>query len=108
MVTNQLIQGGDPSGIGTGGPGYTFPDESNIFRFNRSGVLAMANTGPNSNGSQFFITATAMPELDGKHTIFGHCSNLDVIRRISKVPSTEEERPIEEIMVNNIVIERTR
>jgi peptidyl-prolyl cis-trans isomerase A (cyclophilin A) len=107
VVQNQLIQAGDPSGVGTGGPGYTFPDEQNSLRFNRGGVLAMANVGPNTNGSQFFITATAQPALDGKHTIFGQCTNIDIVKEISNIPSSEDERPIELIVIKELLIERT-
>ena len=88
VIANQLIQGGDPSGLGTGGPGYTFPDEQNSFRFNEEGRLAMANTGPNSNGSQFFITTVDCPWLDGKHVVFGKATGgLDVIDKMEAVGS---------------------
>ena len=104
---NQFIQGGDPTGRGTFDPGYTFPDEFNDFRFDRGGRLAMANTGPDSNGSQFFITASPLPDLDGKHTIFGQCDNVALVQQISTAKRIDE-RPVRPVQLKRIVIERTR
>ena len=90
-----MIQGGDPTGTGAGGPGYEFADEiAPQLDFDRPGVLAMANRGKNTNGSQFFITERATEWLDGRYTIFGQCYPLDVIHAIATVPRTDDERPI--------------
>jgi cyclophilin family peptidyl-prolyl cis-trans isomerase len=96
VIPDFMIQGGDPTGTGSGGPGYTFEDEPNEHRVER-GVLAMANAGPNTNGSQFFIvTATACPWLDGKHTVFGRVtSGMDVVDAISAVQTDASDRPRE-------------
>ena len=107
ILANQFIQGGDPTGLGTFDPGYTFPDEFNEHRFDRGGRLAMANTGPDSNGSQFFITASAVPYLDGKHTIFGQCDNVALVQKISTVKRVED-RPINPVQLKRVVIERKR
>src|SRR2546423_13831372 len=91
-----MVQGGDPEGTGTGGPGYTFEDEINDHKVER-GALAMANAGPNTNGSQFFVvTAEACPWLDGKHTVFGRVtSGMDVIDVISQPPTDARDKPLE-------------
>lgn len=87
VVSNFLIQGGDPTDSGRGGPGFTFDDEIlPELRFDRPGVLALANNGPNTNSGQFFITLRAAPHLDDRHTIFGACSSVDVIKAISQSP----------------------
>ena len=102
VIPDFMIQGGDPTGTGSGGPGYTFEDEENDRRVVR-GALAMANAGPNTNGSQFFIvTAEACPWLDGKHTVFGEVSDgMDVVDTISGLDTDARDRPRE-----NVVIER--
>ena len=101
----KVLQCGDPSGLGTGGPGYTFEDEINDHKVVR-GALAMANAGPNTNGSQFFITVAATPHLNGKHTIFGKViEGTDVVDAISKVP-TRGDRPIEDVVLEQVTIER--
>ena len=102
VIPDFMIQGGDPTGTGTGGPGYEFEDEFNEHRVVR-GALAMANAGPNTNGSQFFIvTAEATPWLDGKHTVFGNVtSGMDVVDRISEAERDDNDRP-----ANPVAIER--
>jgi cyclophilin family peptidyl-prolyl cis-trans isomerase len=98
-----MIQGGCPRGDGTGGPGYEFEDEFNPHKVVR-GALAMANAGPNTNGSQFFIvTAEATPWLDGKHTVFGQVvSGQDVVDRISLVERDPRDRPLEPVLIESI------
>ena len=96
IIKDFMIQGGDPTGTGTGGPGYTFEDEFNQHRIVR-GALAMANAGPNTNGSQFFIVTTdAAPWLDGKHTVFGKVvDGMDAVDAIESAPSDASDRPTE-------------
>jgi cyclophilin family peptidyl-prolyl cis-trans isomerase len=96
VIPNFMIQGGDPDGTGRGGPGYTFEDEINDHRIVR-GTLAMANAGPNTNGSQFFlVTAQATPHLDGKHTAFGQVTGgMDVVDAIEKVRTGSGDRPVD-------------
>jgi len=103
VIPDFMIQGGDPSGDGTGGPGYTFEDEHNEHGVAR-GALAMANSGPNTNGSQFFIvTAGACPWLDGKHTVFGRVtSGMDVVDRISQLPRDGSDRPREDALIDRV------
>src|SRR5271169_5760663 len=88
VIPNFMIQGGDPAGNGTGDPGYSFKDETTpSLTFDQPGRLAMANSGPNTNGSQFFITEVPTPHLDGHHTIFGQCQDLDIVKKIARVPA---------------------
>src|SRR5512146_2196479 len=96
VIKDFMIQGGDPEGTGTGGPGYTFEDEINDHRIVR-GALAMANAGPNTNGSQFFIVTTeAAPWLDGKHTVVGRVSDgMDVVDAIESTQTDAADRPVE-------------
>jgi peptidyl-prolyl cis-trans isomerase B (cyclophilin B) len=103
IIPDFMIQGGDPTGTGTGGPGYTFEDEFNAHPVAR-GALAMANAGPNTNGSQFFIvTADACPWLDGKHTVFGQVTNgMDVVDKISAVERDAADRPREDVLIERI------
>jgi cyclophilin family peptidyl-prolyl cis-trans isomerase len=103
IIPDFMIQGGDPTGTGTGGPGYTFEDEFNAHPVAR-GALAMANAGPNTNGSQFFIvTADACPWLDGKHTVFGQVTNgMDVVDKISGVETDAADRPHEDVVIERI------
>jgi cyclophilin family peptidyl-prolyl cis-trans isomerase len=103
VIEGFMIQGGCPKGDGTGGPGYSFEDEPNDHGVVR-GALAMANAGPNTNGSQFFIvTADACPWLDGKHTVFGHVtSGMEVAEEISKVESDERDRPVEPVTIDRV------
>jgi len=100
VIPDFMIQGGDPTGTGTGGPGYQFEDEFNEHKVER-GALAMANAGPNTNGSQFFIvTADACPWLDGKHTVFGTVtSGMDVADAISNVDTVGQDKPRDEVRI---------
>jgi peptidyl-prolyl cis-trans isomerase B (cyclophilin B) len=103
VIPDFMIQGGDPTGTGSGGPGYTFEDESNDHSVVR-GALAMANSGPNTNGSQFFIvTADECAWLDGKHTVFGRVTNgMDVVDAISKVDRDASDRPLEQVTIERV------
>jgi peptidyl-prolyl cis-trans isomerase B (cyclophilin B) len=105
VIPDFMVQGGCPSGTGTGGPGYTFGDEINDHRIVR-GTLAMANAGPNTNGSQFFIvTAEAAPWLDGKHTAFGQVvSGMDVVDRIQSVETDGRDKPVEDVRMDSVSI----
>jgi cyclophilin family peptidyl-prolyl cis-trans isomerase len=105
VIENFMIQGGDPTGTGAGGPGYQFEDEINAHPVQR-GALAMANAGPNTNGSQFFIvTADSCPWLDGLHTVFGQVtSGMDVVDAISHVDTDMQDRPINEVRIESIAI----
>jgi cyclophilin family peptidyl-prolyl cis-trans isomerase len=106
VIPDFMIQGGDPTGTGTGGPGYTFDDEINDHKVER-GALAMANAGPNTNGSQFFIvTADSCPWLDGKHTVFGRVlEGMDVIDAISEVATGPGDRPREPVVIASVQVE---
>ena len=109
VIPDFMIQGGDPSGTGRGGPGYKFEDETkgSPHRFDRSGKLAMANAGPNTNGSQFFITVAPTAWLTGKHTIFGEVvEGYDVAEKISNVPTGAQDRPKSPVVLESVVIER--
>ena len=103
VIPDFMIQGGDPTGTGTGGPGYEFDDEFNEHKVVR-GALAMANAGPNTNGSQFFIvTAEATPWLDGKHTVFGRVtSGMEVVDRIAQADRDANDRPREMISIERV------
>jgi cyclophilin family peptidyl-prolyl cis-trans isomerase len=103
VIDDFMIQGGCPRGDGTGGPGYTFEDEPNEHRVDR-GALAMANAGPDTNGSQFFIvTAEACPWLDGKHTVFGRVAEgMDVVDAISALPKDARDRPSEPVVIERV------
>ena len=105
VIENFMIQGGDPTGTGMGGPGYQFEDEINKHPVER-GALAMANAGPNTNGSQFFIvTADACPWLDGLHTVFGQVtSGMDVVENISHVDTDMQDRPISEVRIESVSV----
>ncbi len=108
VIPDFMIQGGDPIGNGTGSPGYEFEDEiSPEHQFDKAGILAMANSGPNTNGSQFFITVAPTPWLNGKHTIFGEVvSGQDVADAISKVPRDSEDKPLTPVKIVRIMIRR--
>jgi len=105
VIPDFMIQGGDPTGTGSGGPGYQFEDEFNDNKVER-GALAMANAGPNTNGSQFFIvTADACPWLDGKHTVFGKVtSGMDVVDAISNADTGPGDKPREEIRIESVTL----
>ena len=105
VIPDFMIQGGCPQGTGRGGPGYTFEDEINEHRIVR-GTLAMANAGPNTNGSQFFIvTAEATPWLDGKHTAFGQVtSGMDVVDAIESVETDRSDRPVEDVRMESVKV----
>ena len=109
VIPEFMIQGGDPTGTGREGPGYEIIDEiRSELRFDRPGRLAMANRGPNSNGSQFFITEKEAPWLDGKFTIFGQCDGLDLIKRVARVPRTATDRPMSEVKIVFVKIKSAR
>ena len=106
VIPDFMIQGGDPTGTGSGGPGYTFEDEFNDNKVER-GALAMANAGPNTNGSQFFIvTAEACPWLDGKHTVFGRVTaGMDVVDRIADLPRDAHDKPREPATIESVELD---
>ena len=103
IIPDFMVQGGDPTGTGSGGPGYTFEDEFNDQKVER-GALAMANAGPNTNGSQFFIvTADACPWLDGKHTVFGRVTDgMDVVDAMSDVDRDARDKPREDVAIERV------
>jgi len=109
VIPDFMVQGGDPAGSGFGGPGYQFEDEtkSSPHKFDKSGKLAMANSGPNTNGSQFFITLAPTTWLTGKHTIFGEVTEgQDVVEKIVSVPRNRQDKPNKDVVVKSVVIER--
>ena len=105
VIPDFMIQGGDPLGNGSGGPGYSFKDEFSDLTFDQPGRLAMANSGPGTNGSQFFITEVPTPHLNGKHTIFGQCDSLDLVKQITRLPTDpRNDRPFNPPKITHVKI----
>ena len=107
VIPGFMIQGGDPIGNGTGGPGYQFDNENTNVSFSKPGVLAMANAGPNTNGSQFFITVAPSPSLQGGYNVFGQViSGQDVADKISQVPTYPQDKPATPVIIESITIQK--
>ena len=108
VIDGFMIQSGDPLGQGIGGPGYNFADEFHPrLRHNKAGVLSMANRGPNTNGGQFFITLAPTPHLDDRHSVFGEVvEGMDVVRAIGSTPTGDRDRPLTDIVIQSITIDR--
>jgi cyclophilin family peptidyl-prolyl cis-trans isomerase len=108
VIEGFMIQGGDPTGTGRGGPGYTIPDEFGAdLAHTHAGIFSMANAGPDSGGSQFFITLAATPWLDGKHAIFGKVtSGLDVVKAIGEVGTGPADKPVDDVVMEKVTVSR--
>lgn len=107
VIPHFMVQGGDPLGQGIGGPGYKFDDEIDpSLRHDKGGILSMANSGPGTNGSQFFITEVPTPHLDGRHTIYGRCAEVGLVKEITGVPRGPGDRPNEPVAIKRVVISR--
>ena len=110
VIDNFMIQGGDPTGTGSGGPGYRFADEiDKAHKFDKAGIMAMANAGPNTNGSQFFITVVPYPGLPTNYTIFGEVvDGLGVVQTIGKVKTGANDKPLQPVVMKTVTIERVQ
>ena len=108
IMPNFMIQGGDPEGTGFGGPGFRFADEFHPkLRHSKAGILSMANSGPNTNGGQFFITLVPTPHLDNKHSVFGELvEGMDTLMTIGKVPTGAADKPVKPVIIKSVRIER--
>ena len=104
VIPDFMIQGGDPMATGIGGPGYKFRDEATSLTFDRPGRLAMANSGPNTNGSQFFITEAPYPSLNGHYNLFGQCEDIDVVKKIARMPTDRNDRPRDPVKIIQVKI----
>jgi cyclophilin family peptidyl-prolyl cis-trans isomerase len=109
VIDGFMIQGGDPTGTGRGGPGYQIKDEfGKGLKHDKEGMLSMANAGPNTGGSQFFVTLAATPWLDGKHAIFGRVvEGMDIVRKIGKLKTKPGDRPVEDVVMEEVKVEGT-
>ena len=109
VIPDFMVQCGDPQGDGRGGPGFRWKDEASALklRHDRPGTLSMANAGPNTNGSQFFVTEVPTPHLDGRHAVFGYISaGLDVVQKMARVPRNQSDRPLTPVKLTEVLIYR--